>query len=249
MGELVSEYNKMLKKLEQSTRQLVQSEREGAWREMAMQVAHEIKNPLTPMKLSLQFLSRAIEHQDPDLVEKTKNTTAMLIEQIDLLSQIAGAFSQFANIAEAEPELVDLKEVLVNCIQLHQSQLSVPIQVDTPAVPVWVMIDRGHLQRIFTNLLLNAIQAASPHRTLQISVRQYVRDEVVCTEIADNGTGIDPMIQDTVFHPNFTTKSSGSGLGLAMCKRMIEQASGTIRFVTAPDEGTCFVVELPIQKG
>jgi signal transduction histidine kinase len=248
MGELVSEYNKMLKKLEESTRQLVQNEREGAWREMAMQIAHEIKNPLTPMKLSLQFLSRAIAHQDPDLVEKTKNTTTMLIEQIDLLSQIAGAFSQFANISEAEPELVDLKEVLINCIQLHQAQLSVPIQVNVSDSPVWVLMDRGHLQRVFTNLLLNAIQAASPDRILQISIRQYVRDEVVITEIADNGTGIDPKIQDTVFHPNFTTKSSGSGLGLAMCKRMIEQARGTIRFETIPGEGTCFVMELPLHR-
>ncbi|MFM7710785.1 MAG: ATP-binding protein [Ferruginibacter sp.] len=248
MGELVSEYNKMLKKLEDSTRQLVQNEREGAWREMAMQVAHEIKNPLTPMKLSLQFLSRAIEHQDPDLVEKTRNTTTMLIEQIDLLSQIAGAFSQFANISEAEPELVDLKEVLVNCIQLHQTQLSVPIRVDVSASPVWVLMDRGHLQRVFTNLLLNAIQAASPDRNLQIHIRQYVRDEVVLTEIADNGTGIDPMIQDTIFYPNFTTKSSGSGLGLAMCKRMIEQAGGTIHFETTPGEGTCFLIELPLHR-
>ncbi len=248
MGELVSEYNKMIKKLEQSAEKIRQSEREEAWQEMAKQVAHEIKNPLTPMKLKLQFLNRAIDNQEDNLIEKTKQTTRMMIEQIDLLNQISGFFSEFANISTAEPDLINAADILKNSVFLHTLPNENTIQLDLATEAAWVFMDKNHLNRIFTNLLINAIQAKHPDRALDIQVRQYVENGFVRTDVIDNGIGIDPNIHHTIFQPNFTTKSSGSGLGLAMCKRMVEQANGFIHFQSEQGEGSRFIVDLPLQS-
>jgi len=246
IGNLVEEYNKMVAKLDESAAALAKSEREGAWREMARQVAHEIKNPLTPMKLSLQYLQKAINNNAPNVQELSASVSQTIVDQIDHLSQIASEFSQFANIGNPKKEWFDLNEVLRQLVQLYTAD---NMQMDSHICEESVMIyaDRTQLNRLFTNLLQNAIQAVPTNRTPVICVKNYVKDNRVTVEVSDNGNGIPESVQAHIFIPNFTTKTSGTGLGLAMCKGIVEQAHGQIWFETQPDKGTTFYVSLPLE--
>ena len=247
IGALVKEYNRMLAKLEESAAALARTERENAWQEMAKQVAHEIKNPLTPMKLSMQFLQRAIANGEPNIKELGAKVSATLVEQIDHLSRIAGEFSRFANIEKANPEVFNLNESLRSVKQLyegdHQTEFSWRLGKD----PIMIRADKTHVNRILTNLILNGIQAVPEGRVPKIWVEEKVFENRAEIMIADNGTGIPDEIKEKIFTPNFTTKSSGTGLGLAMCKRMAEQAGGDIRYETS-NAGTAFFVTLPLLK-
>ncbi len=246
IGELVNEYNKMVGKLDASASALAKSEREGAWREMARQVAHEIKNPLTPMKLSLQYLQKAINNNSDNVRELTANVAQTLVEQINHLSQIAGEFSQFANIGNPHNETFDLHEVLYQLIQLHQ--MDERVQLDCTPVHQQVMVeaDRTHLNRLFTNLIQNAIQAVPEGKDVQIHIDEELVNNKILVKVSDNGSGIPEEMRSHIFTPNFTTKTSGTGLGLAMCKGIVEQARGNIWFETSPGVGTTFFVELPL---
>lgn len=246
LGTLVTEYNKMVSKLDESARALVKTEREGAWREMARQVAHEIKNPLTPMKLSMQFLQKSIESNAPNIRELTESTARTLVEQIDHLNHIAGEFSQFANIENPKKELFDLNDALQTVLHLYASNDQ--SQIIQQLLPQKIMIeaDRTHINRLFTNLLLNALQAIPENKMPRIVINESISDSNVVIEIADNGMGIAEEVRSKIFTPNFTTKTSGTGLGLAMCKRMVEQAKGEIWFETNADNGTTFFVKLPV---
>ena len=249
IGELVNEYNKMVGKLDASASALAKSEREGAWREMARQVAHEIKNPLTPMKLSLQYLQKAISNNSDNVRELTANVAQTLVEQINHLSQIAGEFSQFANIGNPHNETFDLHEVLYQLIQLHQ--MDERVQLDCTPVHQQVMVeaDRTHLNRLFTNLIQNAIQAVPEGKDAQIHIDEELGNNKILVKVSDNGSGIPEEMRSHIFTPNFTTKTSGTGLGLAMCKGIVEQARGSIWFETSPGRGTTFFVELPLVNG
>jgi two-component system, NtrC family, nitrogen regulation sensor histidine kinase NtrY len=248
IGELVKEYNKMVGKLDDSATALAKSEREGAWREMARQVAHEIKNPLTPMKLSLQYLQKAISNDAGNVKELTANVAQTLVEQINHLNQIAGEFSQFANIGNPRHEVFDLHEILYLLIQLYSADTRV--QLDCTPLPRSVLIDadRTHINRLFTNLIQNAIQAVPENRIAQISIEEELRNNKILVKVTDNGMGIPEEMRSKIFTPNFTTKTSGTGLGLAMCKGIVEQAKGEIWFETKAGEGSTFFVELPLAK-
>ncbi|MFT3981068.1 MAG: HAMP domain-containing sensor histidine kinase [Ferruginibacter sp.] len=246
IGSLVEEYNKMVSKLDESAAALAKTEREGAWREMAKQVAHEIKNPLTPMKLSLQFLQRSIENNAPDVNELTTRVSHTLVEQIDHLSKIASDFSQFANIEKADKRRFDLNEQLDSIRRLYDTDSNVNIQWKLVEGPVWIFADKTHINRLFTNLILNAIQALPDGRTPEIEVEEVVRREHVLIRVKDNGDGIPESSQSKIFMPNFTTKSSGTGLGLAMSKRIVEQVQGSIWFETLEGDGTSFFVSIPL---
>lgn len=246
LGELVNEYNKMVSKLEESARILAKTEREGAWEEMARQVAHEIKNPLTPMKLSMQYLQKAIESNAPNVKELTAGVAKTLVEQIDHLSQIASEFSQFANINESKKELIDINEVLKNALHLYTSNERLRITKDLPDESVIINADKTHINRLFTNLILNAIQAVPENEIATIDITGYTEEEKVLIKITDNGQGIAEDIRSKIFTPNFTTKTSGTGLGLAMCKRIVEQADGQIWFETEQGKGTSFFIEFPL---
>ncbi len=245
IGQLVNEYNTMVSKLDESALILATSEREGAWREMAQQVAHEIKNPLTPMKLSLQYLQRAIDNKTPNINELTKKVSETLVEQIDHLSQIAGQFSQFANISHPRNERIDLNESLKLVIQLFSSKEHVEINWQPALHEVFIHADRTHINRLFTNLIQNAIQSVPENSQPQIDIEMKSSGTSVTVSIRDNGTGIDPDLISKIFTPNFTTKTSGTGLGLAMCKSIVENAGGRIWFETMVSKGTVFYVELP----
>jgi len=246
IGELVKEYNKMVNKLEVSASALAQSEREGAWREMARQVAHEIKNPLTPMKLSIQYLQKSIDSNTGNIKELTSSVARTLIEQIDHLSKIAFDFSQFANIGNTNPEKFDLKEVLYSLRDLYQMNENVELSIDELRGELVLYTDKTQMNRLFTNLFQNALEACSGKEKCKIEVNATKNGGVVRVSIKDNGEGIPEEMQSEIFAPNFTTKTSGTGLGLAMCKGIVEQAKGKIWFETKKGEGTVFFVELPL---
>lgn len=247
IGELVNAYNKMIGKLEESALKLKQSEREGAWREMAKQVAHEIKNPLTPMKLHLQHLKRVFE-ADPEqakpLLDRVSNT---LIEQIDGLSKIATEFSHFAQMPQAENTTFVLNHLLDSVHQLFQKEAPVHtrLTLDMCSEPISVYADRDQLMRVFNNLIKNAMQSIPEDRIGDISIVLKKEEKRAVVKIEDNGEGIPEAMQDRVFQPSFTTKNSGMGLGLAMSKNIVEAANGRIYFETEVGVGTTFVVELP----
>ncbi len=246
IGQLVDQYNIMLKKLEVSTELLAQSEREGAWKEMAKQVAHEIKNPLTPMKLHLQHLQMSINRDDVNLKEKVSNISRILIEQIDQLSRMAEEFSSFAKMPVAVLETCDITQVLESCILLFKAQNEMEIQFDQKLKDVYVYIDKGQMQRVFTNILKNALQAARENEACKMMVKMEEVDGHVKISFEDNGNGIEDDLKDKIFHPSFSTKNSGMGLGLAICKKIVEQVHGQITFDSDVNKGTTFYVILPI---
>jgi two-component system nitrogen regulation sensor histidine kinase NtrY len=246
IGELVKEYNKMVSKLEQSAAALAKSEREGAWREMARQVAHEIKNPLTPMKLSIQYLQKAINSNQPNVKELSGSVASTLVEQIDHLSKIAADFSQFANIGNTHVEVFDLHDIISSVRELYRPNPNVAVTWQPVYGKIMVSADRTQMNRLFTNLFANAVEACYNNESCKIEITEEILDENIRISLKDNGEGIPPEMQAHIFVPNFTTKSSGTGLGLAMVKGIIEQAKGKIWFETEQSKGTIFHVELPL---
>lgn len=249
IGLLVKEYNKMVKKAEENARLLAQNEREGAWREMAQQVAHEIKNPLTPMKLNIQYLQQALNNKYPNVNELARKVSESLIEQIENLSYIASEFSNFAKMPEARPETFDLNDLLQKTVDLYENQSEVKVVFTPYAQSLPVYTDKSQLLRVCNNLLENAVQAIPAEREGRVNVIVSKEGDEALIAFADNGTGIEPDAVSRIFQPYFTTKSSGTGLGLAMTKKIIEFWKGTIRFETVPGKGTTFYITIPIANG
>lgn len=249
IGALVKEYNRMVEELAESADKLARSERESAWREMAKQVAHEIKNPLTPMKLSVQHLQRAWKEKHPDIDNIMQRFSQTLIEQIDTLSNIATEFSNFAKMPKANREVIDLASVLKNSVDLFSGNEQVTFTYyEHPGKSYQVFADREQMIRVFSNLLKNAVQAIPEGRQGHIHAEINSEGKMVVVLIRDNGSGIPEDQQARIFTPNFTTKNAGMGLGLSMVKNIVEQCGGTIRFVSVPGEGTSFYVTLPVQE-
>ena len=249
VGLLVREYNKMVTKVEANATLLAQSERETAWREMAQQVAHEIKNPLTPMKLNIQYLQQAMKNDNPNIKELTDKVSDSIIEQINNLSYIASEFSNFARMPDAKAEEIDLKDLLHKALELYQNYEQVSVTTTFGEGGTTVLADRSQLLRVFTNLLENAKQSIPEGRQGAIKVALHTEDEYALISIADNGIGIDEEAIKKIFQPYFTTKSSGTGLGLAMTKKIIEFWKGAIWFETVDGVGTTFYIKLPVVKG
>ncbi len=244
---LVDQYNVTLAILAESADKLAKSERESAWREMAKQVAHEIKNPLTPMKLSIQLLQRKLLSDDTEEVRDfAKTMSVRLIEQIDALTDIATAFSDFAKMPQGTDEKVRIKDVVLAAAEVFMQQEDIKIHIQNAVPDVWVWGDRGQLVRVYNNLIKNAMQALTDVVDATIDIRIYIKDTAVIVAIKDNGIGIDADKKSHIFEPNFTTKSSGSGLGLAMSKSIIEQCRGMIWFENNIPKGTIFYTQLPI---
>lgn len=246
IGQLVLQYNRTVDELEQSARLLAQSERESAWKSMARQVAHEINNPLTPMKLTIQQLQRTKKNNDELFDNYFAKSTSMLIEQIDNLSRIAGTFSDFARMPEAKFERIDIAAKLYSVVQLFANN-NEHIQVDFEGLEkdIYIYADPEQMVQVFNNLLKNAIQSIPENREGIVNTSISIDSENVKIEITDNGNGISEDIQDKLFVPSFTTKSTGMGLGLAISKNIIELTGGTITFITQENEGTTFVLILP----
>ncbi|WMN07278.1 ATP-binding protein [Marivirga arenosa] len=242
IGLLINEYNQMLLKLEKSRQALSKTEKESAWREMAQQVAHEIKNPLTPMKLSLQHLQMKIQRSDNPMPEATAKIESIL-SQIENLSDIATSFSSFAKMPIPENEKVCVSDILRNVVGLFKAD-HVHINLELPSDKIHAFADPKIMERTFNNMILNASQSGDGTNPVSVNIKIEVEGERIKISISDNGTGIPEENYNKVFLPNFTTKSSGSGIGLAVAKRGIEHAGGDIWFESELNKGTTFFIEL-----
>ena len=239
---LVESYNNMIDALEESAQKLASSEREQAWREMAKQVAHEVKNPLTPMRLSVQSFQRMFDPKDPEIHKKVDEYSKTLIQQIDTMSKIAEAFSNFAKMPAQNLEQLDIVEVVERALEIFPSE---NIKFSATSSEIIAIADKDQINRIVNNLVKNAIQSVPENKIPDIEVELSEKDEHVYIKVKDNGSGIDDTISQKIFEPKFTTKTSGMGLGLPMIKNIIETYNGSISFDTTKGEGTVFVVSFP----
>lgn len=242
IGTLVKSYNSMIDELEESAVKLATSEREQAWREMAKQVAHEIKNPLTPMRLTVQSFQRKFNPEDPEILNKLDEYSKTLIQQIDTMSSIASAFSNFAKMPAQQKEEINMVEVLDLALDIFSEDT---ITFNCQTKTIIANFDRTQLIRVVTNLVKNALQAIPDGRTPEVIVELQEYNTDITISVSDNGTGILKENIDKIFEPKFTTKSSGMGLGLAMIKKIVETYNGTLTFTTKENIGTTFLVTFP----
>ena len=246
INSLIIAYNKMVDKLEESAAKLAQSEREQAWREMAKQVAHEIKNPLTPMRLTVQSFQRKFDEKDPNLQQKLKDYSETLIQQIDAMSSVASAFSNFASMPAQDNENLNVVEVVDLTLDIFNEDYIVFESLESEIIS---KMDRTQLVRIINNLVKNAIQSIPENqiqKAILVSVKKVESDVLI--SVKDNGIGIEPENIERIFEPKFTTKTSGMGLGLGIIKNIIENYKGTITFESEFNKGTTFTVSLPLLK-
>jgi len=239
---LVDAYNDMIDQLQESAVKLAKSERENAWREMAKQVAHEIKNPLTPMRLTVQSFQRKFDPTDQNAKDKLSDYSETLIQQIDVMSSIASAFSDFAKMPQVKKERINVVDVLKLALEIFSEKY---INYQCKEEEIFANLDKTQLIRIVTNLVKNAIQACKTEEDPLINVDLFSEKEQFKIVVSDNGIGIEDSLKDLVFEPKFTTKSSGMGLGLPMIKNIIEAYQGSISFTSKKDTGTIFTVILP----
>lgn len=247
IGALVKEYNQKLAELELTAQQLAKSERESAWREMAKQVAHEIKNPLTPMKLSVQQLLRSYDPNDPESEERLKRVANSMIEQIDALTKIANEFSNFAKMPQLMNERMNIVPVIQGVCQLFADS-GVKVSFESYTDEVYGDIDKDQFVRVFNNLIKNAVQSIPNDREGEIQVRIQDKGDQIMIQVEDNGLGIPVEMRSKIFVPYFTTKGTGTGLGLAMVKQIIENHAGSIYFDSEDGKGTVFTITLPKSK-
>lgn len=245
IGALVKDYNQKLDELEYTAQQLAQSERESAWREMAKQVAHEIKNPLTPMKLSIQQLLRVYDPKDPDSEKKLQKVAGSIIEQIDALTNIANEFSNFAKMPRPDEISLDLIPLLENVIEVFRQEINCKIAFNKTENSMMIRADKDQMVRTFNNLIKNAIQSIPEDREGLIRISVKKNEQKVRIEVADNGCGIPVAMRSKIFVPYFTTKSTGTGLGLAMVRQIVENHRGTIDFESTENVGTTIIINLP----
>lgn len=243
LGQLIDQYNNMIDQLEESAYRLKASERESAWREMALQIAHEIKNPLTPMRLSVQYLAKIWKDNPADFDQKLQRFSQTMEEQIDTLSAIASSFGDFAKLPDPRPIKIDLNDFAARTALLYGNERdSLSIEVSQHTSPVYVNVDKNQLTLLVNNLMTNAIEAIPNDKIGLIRLIVEVDDSFALLKVEDNGTGISENQINNIFMPHFTTKTKGSGLGLALVKRIVQLNSGSISFESFPSVGTTFIV-------
>tara|TARA_B110000459_G_scaffold199751_1_gene246943 strand:- start:1568 stop:2959 length:1392 start_codon:yes stop_codon:yes gene_type:complete len=242
LAELVNSYNLMIDELEVNAVKLAKSERESAWREMAKQVAHEIKNPLTPMRLTIQSFQRNFSADKENIDTIVNEFSNTLIQQIDVLTSIASAFSDFAKMPEQKKELLNVKEIIESGLDIFDKNF---INFSFDNNEILANLDKSQLIRVLTNLVKNAIQSIPEGRTPFIDVYLSSTNSNVIIKISDNGSGIEEENRLKIFEPRFTTKSSGMGLGLSMISSIIKSFNGTIDFETKKNIGTTFSLTFP----
>ena len=241
---LIESYNSMVDKLEESAIKLAQSEREQAWREMAKQVAHEIKNPLTPMRLTVQSFQRKFDSYDPNISQKLDDYTKTILQQIDTMSSVASAFSNFASMPAQQNEEINVVKIIQLALEIFNENY---LRFKPEKEEILMEMDRTQLIRVITNLVKNAIQSIpKENENPLVEIEIYQEKESVIIKVKDNGSGIDEENKPYVFEPKFTTKTSGMGLGLGIIKKIIENYQGTITFESQLNVGTEFMVTLPL---
>ena len=242
LNQLVKAYNKMILQIKDQKERLSFIDKEEAWREMAKQVAHEVKNPLTPMKLTIQNFERKFDPEDPNIAEKVKKMSKIMVEQIDLVATVANAFSQFAQLPEKHNETFDINKEIVNIIRIFSDE---KIYFHSNKESIMIEMDKIYLSRIITNVVSNASQATDENRDNIINVDVEQRQKRIIITVEDSGVGIPQDLYGRIFEPNFTSKSSGMGLGLTMVRKMVEDYKGEISVDSTVGKGTKFTILLP----
>jgi len=245
IDSLVNSYNKMVDDLSESATKLAKTERQHAWQEMARQVAHEIKNPLTPMRLTIQSFQHQYDPNDPENKRKLNDFSSLLIQQIDTMSEVADAFSNFATLPKPKMQSSDLVELTRMALNIFDQE---HIVFSSDQAHIYHKLDRTQWTRVITNLVQNALQSVSKEKIPHIGVQLTTEPDKTFMSIMDNGNGIPPDIKGKVFEPKFTTKTSGMGLGLGIVKNIIESHKGTIDYVSTLKKGTTFTITLPREK-
>jgi two-component system nitrogen regulation sensor histidine kinase NtrY len=239
IGQLVSEYNLMLVELEKNAIKLAQVERDSAWKEMGRLVAHEIKNPLTPMRLNVQHLAKTLVTEQP---EKLKAFTESMLDQIDTLVSITDSFSRFASLPTQKLEKIDLLELCKKAVALHPDT-AIDIEHDSRD-DFLVQADKDQMIRVLNNLITNAIQAVPSDRVAEVKLSLTANQEFVILTVSDNGLGIHPDQLETIFEPSFTTKTKGMGLGLAIVRNILQGIQANIKATSRPGQGASFIIQL-----
>ena len=242
LNQLVKAYNKMILQIKEQKERLSFKDKEEAWREMAKQVAHEVKNPLTPMKLTIQNFERKFDPNDPKILDKVRHLSKTMVDQIDLVATVANAFSQFAQLPEKNNEIFNLNKEIKNIINIFSDE---KIYFHANREKIMIEMDKIYLSRIITNLVSNARQASDDERENIINLDVEQRQKRIIITVEDNGVGISAEHYDRIFEPNFTSKSSGMGLGLTMVRKMIEDYKGEISVKSQVGKGTTFTISLP----
>jgi signal transduction histidine kinase len=247
ISELVNQYNDMLEQLHLSAIKLARSEREDAWRDMAKQIAHEIKNPLTPMKLNVQQLLKTWKDNPGDFEARIEKFSENMIENIDNLSSIATEFSDFARMPKANPKKMNLVAYLKSSVDLFENTSNVDIICNCQGLEeVFILADKEQIKSMLTNVIRNAVQAIPSNKAGRVEVSLEISGRIARISIKDNGVGVPDSVGEKLFMPTFTTKSSGMGIGLAIVKRIVESARGSIKYKSRVDRGTTFFIEFPI---
>ena len=240
--QLVDDYNRVLMELKHSAERLADSERDSAWRDVARQVAHEIKNPLTPMRLNVQWIERSLKTSEP---EKLKDFCKGMITQIDTLSRIADSFSRYSRLPEISPEPIDLCEIARQTGSLITDHR---VSIITPNHPVNIVGDKSQIIQALNNILKNALQATEEKNNPTIVLKIDQKEDQAVISVSDNGVGIDQDLIEKIFIPRFTTKTSGMGLGLAIVKNIVEAHGGHIDLQSSKNIGTTFKIFFPIKS-
>lgn len=245
LNALARAYNRMILQIQDQKERLRFKASEEAWREMAKQVAHEVKNPLTPMKLTIQNFERKFNPEDPNVREKVKQMSKTMVDQIDVIATVASAFSEFAKLPEKNNEVINLNTEIEDILRVFTDD---SIFVHANKSNIMITMDKVYLSRIITNLVTNARQAESEDRKMIINVdiEQYQRRVVI--SVQDNGIGIPENIHERIFEPNFTSKNSGMGLGLSMVRKMVEDYKGEITVKSEVGKGSTFIITLPVNS-
>ncbi|MFZ1976799.1 MAG: HAMP domain-containing sensor histidine kinase, partial [Bacteroidota bacterium] len=244
LGNLIRSFNEMTRELQENRKNLSKAERERAWREMAKQVAHEIRNPITPIKLSIQHLQQLFKDQVPLREDVLQRVMKSMMDQIDTLSRIATEFSNFAKMPEPRYERFDLKNIISDTVVLFSQVKDIRFHVVMPDVPMFLVADRDQMQRVFVNILRNAVQAMTNGGTVDIVLADISKSYNV--RIHDTGPGIAAELIQKIFEPNFSTKTEGMGLGLAIARKIIEDYGGAIHCESVVGQGTTFEINLPL---
>jgi signal transduction histidine kinase len=244
--QLVDAYNAMLLQLKENIKKLSEQERESAWREMARQIAHEIKNPLTPIKLSIQHLMYLYRQNPEQFEKKFPESSKAIIQQIDALAAIASEFSHFARISHEPFAPTDLKECIESVIRLYENSF-LQIKTHFPDTPLIINGNKNQIIAVFNNLMENARQAMENQNNPEVTIDVSVTSDSLEVLFMDNGPGIPEEIREKLFMPYFTTKSSGSGLGLAIVQRIVQHHNGSIELIPS-EKGACFRIKFPFNK-
>ncbi len=246
LGSLVESFNKMTKELIKSKSELKKAEREAAWRDIARRVAHEIKNPLTPMKLSIQHLFAVYKDKpDEEFKEVLEKTKVMIVNEIDKLNRIATEFSNFAKLPRRNYEFLNINSILEDVISLYSLEPKIEFKKLLSKNLPDIFGDKQELNRAFQNIIKNAVQSISEKGTIE--VESYSTNEFVYVKVTDNGCGIEPEILNKLCEPNFSTKSQGMGLGLAITKKTLDDMKASIGFTSKINEGTTVIVKFPVK--